>query len=355
VVVLCFSYLYRRQAVDGQRKAMIWFLLAGLLAFSPIVVKHAATVHYEEGFLIELLFLWAFAFLLTVRALADAGSERLVGVVVMALVLSFLAYLFKSSMIAVFLLTLALAGVAFVRWRSRRIVVVGVLCLVCMGGWGFRNLAVSDHFSVMTSFDGQNSYRGLSSEGRQIYPELYLDRLFDSKVAYLPGGERVDLPALPAMETFPDEWAQDRYYKAEAKDWLLSHPGEWVQFTVKKVRHFFAGIHKTPYTYENDARNLPMSIEGIVTTAWLLLGRALELTLVGLVVVLWRQRDRAARAMCAAAVLMNGAYAAPYLVGFSYERHVTTYLVIVTACVAMLLAELRQRSSVPADPDRADT
>lgn len=355
VIVLCFRYLYRRQAADPQRKAWVWFVIAGLLALSPIVIKHAATVHYEEGFLIELLFLWAFAFLLAVRHLADPDSVKQVGVVLMALVLAFLAYFFKSSMIAVFVLTLALAGIAFLRWRSRSIVVVGLLCVVCMGGWGVRNLAVTDHFSVMTSFDGQNSYRGLTSEGREIYPELYLDRLFDAKVAYLPDGQRVDLPPLPAMESFSDEWAHDRYYKTKAKTWLLNHPTEWLQYTGEKAWNFFVGIHKTPYTYDSDARNVPKSAEDVLTTAWLLMGRLLQVAMVGLLIVLWRRRDRTARALCAGVVAMNGAYAAPYLVGFNYERHVTTYLVIVAACVAVLLTEVLQRRAAPAAVEEAAT
>jgi len=355
VVFFGFRYLIRQQAGPNAHKTGVWFFVALVLAFSPTVIKHASTVHYEEGFLIELLFLWCFAFLVAVQQLASPvlDRSRRDGVLMLALVLSALAYLFKSSMIVVFALTLLLAGVWLMRGRSRRVLVTAVLCLACLIGWGVRNLVVTDHFSVMTSFDGQNSYRGMSSEGLEIYPELYLDRMFDSKVAYLPGGERVRLKELPAMTSFTDEWAQDRYYKAQSRDWLIAHPGEWLVFTGKKAWNFFAGVHKTPYTYTNDARAVSPSLEDRVTMAWLLGGRLLELAMIVLLVGLWRRRDRVGRALCGGVVAANLAYAAPYLVGFNYERHVTTYLVIVAVCVAVLLTEfLRTRGSEPEQADR---
>ena len=362
VVVIGFRYLIRLQAGSDAHKTGAWFLVALVLGFSPTVIKHAATVHYEEGFLIELLFLWCFAFLVALHQWADSASDRVRrdGVVVFALTLSTLAYLLKSSMIAVLALSLLLAAVWFLRTKSRRVLVAAVLSLTCVTGWGVRNLVVTDHFSVMTSFDGQNSYRGMSSEGRQLFPELYLDRMFDSKVAYLPDGERIPLVPLPAIADFKDEWAQDRYYKTKSAEWLLAHPGEWVGYTVKKAWNFFGGVHKTPYTYSNDARGLRPNIEDRATMLWLIGGRALEVAMVALLIGLWRRRDRITRTLCVGVVAANLAYAAPYLVGFNYERHVTTYLVIVAACVGVLLTEFlrgrtRDPESEPQPEDEAAT
>lgn len=345
-VFACFRYLLRRQPGATEVKAWVWFVVAGILACSPAVIKHATTVHYEEGFLIEILFLWVFALLLAARRIGGAKEEDSdPGIYVMIVVLGALAYLFKSSMIAVLVLSLVVAGVGFWRSRGRAIVVVGVLAVACVAGWGVHNQVVTHHFSVMTSFDGQNAYRGANDQGEKIYPQLYLDRLFDSEDVYLPDGERVALPHLPAISDFPNEWAQNSYYEKRAKDWTLDHPGDAARFDVKKAVNFLVGIHKTPYTYDADARNIPTTPGDALVMLWLAIGRVFELVLIGLLVVLWRRRDRAGRFMCAAVVLGNGAYAAPYLVGFNYERHVTTFLVMVAASVAVLLVELRGRST----------
>lgn len=341
--MICFRYLLRQQMGAAERKAWVWFVLIGIVAFSPTVIKHITTVHYEEGFLIEILFLWAFAFLVALRQWADRDATPAHGVITLALALSGLAYLFKSSMIAVLALTLVLAAAVYLRARARNILIVAALCVAAVAGWGVRNAVTTDHFSIMTSFDGQNAYRGLNTQGEQIYPQLYLDRLFDEEIAYLPDGRAVTLPPLPPMESFSDEWAQDAYYKEEAKEWPLDHPSLWLKYTGKKALNFFVDIRKTPYTYENDARDLSMGAGDLLIMLWLFVGRILEVLMLGLLVVVWRRRERTGRWLCGGVVAVNAAYAAPYLAGFNYERHVTTYLVIVIACVGVLLTELWER------------
>lgn len=346
LVIWSFRYLLRLQVGSDRLKTGVWFFVGGVLVLSPVVLKHIVTVHYEEAFLIEILFVWAFAFLVALRQLASGAAERNNGVVVLAVTLSSLAYLFKSSMILVFALTLLLALCWWLRGHSRAVLVTAVVSLAPMAAWGIHNQVATDHFSVMTSFDGQNSYRGLNSEGRRMYPELYLDRLFDSDAVYTPDGEEIELPTLPDRSEFSDEWSYDQHFRAEAMDWLKANPGEAAQFTLKKAWNYFGAIHKTPYTYDADARDLPTSIGDQVTMAWLLLGRLIWLGMLALLVLLWRTRDRAARWLCLGVVGINATYSGPYLVGFNYERHVTTYLVIVSACVGVLLTEyLHQRGS----------
>jgi hypothetical protein len=343
IVFVSFRSLLRQQSIINPGAAAIWSIVCLGLSLALPVIKHAAYVHYEEGFLVELMFLWTISLLMAVQFLVrndTVGANC--SIVILCLMLAVAAFFIKSSMLFVLVTSLVIALLWSAKFRDLRVLSALCLCIIAVLAWGVRNKVVTDRFSVMTSWDGPNAYRGWSEEGFMLYPDVVLDRMFDSEIAYKADGETVAIKSKPGCEQFANEWACNDYYKSLASDWLVTHPSEALQFSLRKLYLFFVTIKKTPYTYTNDARSASdvSQLETVVTSAWLLIGRIFEVVMLGLMFLLWRKRSTSARALVLGVAAVNIAYASPFLIGFNYERHVTVYLVLVIVCVAVMLAEL---------------
>lgn len=343
------TFLWRRQPEMREGELRPWVLVCMVLTMAPPVIKHASFPHYEEGLLLEMLFVWTIAGLTAIRTLSSSQSNPPArGAVILFATLGLIVYLIKSSMLLVLAGSLIVALLWASKYRDLRVLLVALLSTATVLAWGARNHTVTGQFSVMTSWDGSNAYRGWSEAGYRFYPDVNLDRLFDSSVAWKADGEEVAIPPLPKLKEFKDEWAKDDYLRSLAWQWMIEHPYDAICFTARKVYLFFIGIHKTPYTYTNDARGTAnrSRIEAYLTSGWLLLGRLMELALIIALFRLWRQGDGTARLLAGGTIALNLLYAAPYLAGFSYERHVTVYLVMVAASLAFISVELRRRQSI---------
>lgn len=321
-----------------------WSAFGVLLSLSPAVVKHAAALSYEEGVLLGILLLWAYSYLLLVFIYTKEGWDgRRRSLAIATIALATVAHLAKSSMVLILLLSMAITLLVAVRRRD--VVVAGavVLCVSLVAGWGIRNEIATGHFSIMSSWDGDHLFRGWNTDSENLYPDVNLDRIFDSKIAYLASGEAVNIQWTFLPEHPHTEWGYDTYFRSLAWTWIRTHPSKAFRFLARKVYVFAATIRKTPYTYTNDARgSLRPSPALYLTDAWLFIGRCLEVLLVVLMVILWRTRDASSRYLFGAAVAACSAYAAPYIIGFSYERHVTVFFVIVAVCCAVLGAQAWQ-------------
>lgn len=344
-VVWSFRHLLRSQQVFHSKALESWCWLLPVVVLSPAVIKHASAITYEEGILIELGLLWTFAFLLTARMLANKEAGAKAGPAVMMVLLSAVIYMAKSSMLSLLMASLLL-GLLVVIQRRHWPTLVSLLCALSLPlAWGVRNENVTGRFSVMTSWDGENMYRGASDLGYRLYPDVMLDRIFDSSEFHLRDGTVVKHEALPSIGHFKDEWVWNDHYRALALQWVQQHPAEALLYTGQKVFNFFVRIEKTPYQYQSDGSEIAQrfGVQNLLTMAWLLAGRLLTVVML---VLLWRlamRRDTGSVHLVLGVLMVNAAYAAPYILGFNYERHITPYLVIVTACVAMLLAQWRER------------
>lgn len=337
LVASSVRYLLDLQPDRGQA-SNVWSALCLLLSLSPPVVKHASSPHYEEGFLLEIVPIWCVAFLTTARSIWDGAAAPSHGVVVLTVLSGLSAFMLKSSMMLLLLLSeiaaLASALLRGDRWSMLPVALSGA----AVAAWGIRNQRVTGRFALRTSWDGENLYRGWSEGGYRLYPDVDLDRLFDSQVAYRADGESVVLAQQPSMRGFEDEWAWDSYYRREALSWMKDHPVSGTKYTLRKAWNFFASIKATPYTRTTDARrgSRLTRIESATTSSWLLIGRGLQLLMLRLMWERWQSRSAGDRALVSAVIAANAAYSLPYLTGFNYERHVTVYLALVASCVAML-------------------
>lgn len=344
VVVVAFRRLLSQQGLVHHKAEVPWIWLLPLVVFSPAVIKHASAVTYEEGILIELVFLWAVSFMLSARLLASGRDQAGPAPVVLNLALATTIFMAKSSMLP---LLLASAGITlidlFARRRLPSLIALGV-ALALVLGWGARNESVSGRFSIMTSWDGENMYRGASDIGYALYPDVMLDRIFDASEFHMRDGRVITNTPLGSIGAFKQEWRWNDHYRDLAVSWVKNNPEKALSYTGHKLFNFFLSVEKTPYQYQSDGSEISarFSTQNLLTSAWLGIGRLLELAMAVLLIWLLRQGTRAAWSLALAVIVVNGAYAAPYVLGFNYERHITTYLVIVAACVAFLLAEWRE-------------
>ncbi len=336
-----FVYLLRVNRTFSRHALQCWSVIGVVLFFSPPVMKHAGALTYEEGILLEVLLLWSYSYLLLILSYSHSTSRRQSRILaILTIALALFAFMTKSSMLLIFVLSAITVWFIALRHRDLGTGLALVLSISMVVGWGLRNQFVTGHFSIMTSVDGNNLFRGWNSDSARVYPDILLDRIFDSRIAYLANGTAVSLQTTLPHESSWNEWDWDRYFKNRAMQWASDHRWEGLSFSARKLYWFLMAVRKTPYTYTNDARTaLRPSLELFVTDGWLLAGRCLELVLLALLWMLWRTGAPSTRCLALAAIAVCVAYATPYLIGFGYERHVTVFLVIVGVCCAVLGAQ----------------
>jgi hypothetical protein len=346
ILLSWFLYLLQMHRSLSRHATQAWSVIGLLLALSPAVAKHASALSYEEGVLLEVLLLWTYSYLLLI--LIDRNEEwsgRGRSLAIATIALATIAHLAKSSMALVLLLSAIVTLLIAIRRRDLSVALALGLCVSVVAGWGIRNKVATGHFSIMSSWDGDHLFRGWNSDSVRLYPDVNLDRIFDSKVAYLADGTMVNIQWRLPPNPFLTEWEWDAYFRSLARIWVETHPVAALRFAARKLYVFAATIRKTPYTYTNDARgSLRPSLELYLTDAWLFVGRCLEVLLLAMICTLWRTRDATLRYLAGGALAACVAYAAPYLIGFSYERHVTVFLVMVAVCCAVLGAQAWQIS-----------
>jgi len=307
-----------------------WWLLLLPLALAPPLARLACMVNCEEGLLLELLFAWAFLFLYAALAWVRGQRGDAGRLVVGCLLAATLAYLAKDAMLLVWLASLALAGAWALRQGSRRVGAAVLLSAACVAGWGMHNLEATGRLSIGTSFDGENLFRGFNAQSAVVYPDIHLDQILqevhtvrlDDGSAYLIGGY--------GSGSYGDEWQWSDHFKGLALDWVRQDPAGALRFQLKKARYFLLGLSVRPHDTLLDPADEAWA------RAFLVLGRAFELALLGLAAWLWARGGREGRVLAAAAAALNLAYAAPYLAGFGYERHVLVWLVLVAVSVFVL-------------------
>ena len=347
-LVGALGFLQARSPAQAQPLRRSFLLVLGIMVLCPPVIKHASMISYEEGFILEPLLVWMACVVISAQLLGSRAPAEAAPWIAMALLISLFVFMTKSSMVLVLALSFALGlgglGALVVEGRSMRgvapVALALLACVAVVGFWGLRQQREVGRFSIMSTWDGENLYRGNNPIAPEIYPRLSLDQLFDSHSVVLADGQVLRLPRQPGWLGYASERSWDRGYRARAIHWMIDHKRAALAFLLRKAENFLASIHKTPAVQGSGARaperSWKLRIEQATITLWLVFGRAMELLLA---YRLWhelRARDpiRAWRAGSMLAAL--AAYSAPYVVGFNYERHITPFLLLVLLCVAML-------------------
>ena len=192
---------------------------------------------------------------------------------------------------------------------------------------------------LTSSYNGENFYRGQNPYTYKMYPEINLDRIIDSREVQLNSGEVVKLPDWTVnFPQFASEWQWHDYFQNLGRQWIRDHPGQALELTLRKLYVILLEPGKVPFRQSGQLGAEPpeYSLATLLTGAgWIVLMRILFFLALGLACRhLWRWDEDWMPALFF--LLFAGAYIAPYLAGFAYQRHVTPLLVL-AACYLPLL------------------
>jgi hypothetical protein len=319
-------------SLDIQITTVGLLILYGMY-FGPQVLKHGAALDYEEGVLIDLSLCLAIAVSYLLRPQQTTSAGRRAAMAVGAVVLATVMYFTKTTALLTLLVVLTIV------LTSQNLRLGGKLACVLLvaapaGLWGAHNLSSSGVFSLSSSWNGENLFRGYDSGALAIYPQISLDRLFDSQRAVLDDGTTVALGAYKSSRCFKDEWTWSSDYSHRAWNWMKEHPYPAMAFMVKKIWVTLLEIRHTPkYGSATDKRQEGSPGLQAVMIIWMLAARVVFFGLV------WRVlsdlRSARNRLFGWAAVLLLAA-CLPYMVVFSYQRHLIPVLQFAGALLAIL-------------------
>jgi hypothetical protein len=213
-----------------------------------------------------------------------------------------------------------------------------VACLAVVASlataWAAHNLESSGVFSLSSSWNGENLYRGYNSESLAIYPQISLDRIFDSSRAVLDDGSVVPLGSHRSSRCFSDEWAWSSTYSQMSRQWVFEHPYAAATFFAKKVWVALVEVRHTP----KYGTAIEKSEEGSAATraamvGWMVAARIAFFFLLGR--ILWDLRAGRNRPYAWALALVIAA-CAPYMIAFAYQRHMIPVLELAGGLLAIL-------------------
>ncbi len=288
-------------------RAPLWavLLLLGVGLTMPRWALNVFEVGLEEGYNIPALTL-----LFTLLWFGDsAGRARLPWVLTVGGLLVLLLFL-KSSMVYWCLAVPVLVGLRWRDWRAAG----GLLLMVAAGLYALAtfNARHSGRFTIGSSWEGWNLYKGNCADTAGLYPPYSLDILdYEGKVV--------------ADRPLRDEWDHNAYFKQRAVDFIRAHPLEFLELAARKAWIFYGEIRASGLPQRGESRYARP--EYLLQIPWLLAFRVLLWAAIGLALqTLWSARWapwRSDPAMVAVTYLAFLAlYSAFHVVGFAYERHV---------------------------------
>ncbi len=320
------------------------FALIAFLALSPNLVKHAAMVDYEEGYVLELLAAAATgAIFLTASNAKTASALRYMFPVIAVSI----AYLFKSSMVVIWVVTSSLVvGLALSSRRFKLASGLIALALAAPSGWLLHNWTQGGKATIMSSYDGENAFRGWNAHTLDVYPDCTLDLLF--RQTTICGTRTMQFPAEPRRMDFANEWEWNDRYAQRARDWVVNHPAEALKILRVKLSTVFLSVRIVPHYRVTDGANdtTRTMVEEWLSGVWLSSGRALEIVWLAVIGFLIYRGDAQARHVAITSLIIPLAYALPYVFGFGYERHFSILIMLVTIGLIFSLPEVaRVRST----------
>ena len=315
----------------------VLFSLVAFLALSPNLVKHAAMVDYEEGYVLELLAAATTSTMFLVASNFKTSSALRYAAPIIAVSI---AYLFKSSMVVIWVVTSSLV-VCLALTAARLKLASGLiaLALAAPSGWLLHNWTQGGKATIMSSYDGENAFRGWNVHTLDLYPDCTLDLLFQP--ISICGLRTMQFPAEPRRADFATEWEWNDRYAQRARDWVINHQSEALKILGVKLYTVFLSVRIVPHYRVTDGANdtIRTRVEEWLSGLWLSLGRALEIVWLAVIGFLICFGDTRARRLAFTSLVIPLGYALPYVVGFGYERHFSLLIMLVTIGLIFSLPE----------------
>ena len=299
----------------------------------PQFLIHFFNIDYEEPYIIAPLAL-VFSLLLFLPR-ARSGWEF--SLFITTFLGGNLALFLTKSTLVYPVLVLAIASI---RLKPRLISIVSIACIFgAMFGMAFLNYSKSNQFTLSSSWDGWNLSKGNNEYTLDYYP------LYNCDILYRNGSMEPKRP-------FTDEWDYDRYYRDEFIRFIQKTPQDFALLTTFRFGAFFLevrpfGLNPGEVRYDSFLK--------YVGTLYMIAFRILFIgTLVSALSYLIMKCGKFGVSFLFLALVF--AYAGPFLIGFSYERHLIP-LVMPTILYAIYVVrwkkgDLEEISSVAAKPHR---
>lgn len=291
--------------VNWWRRPGIRYFSAGLFAYVllfPQVVRHGFALIPEEGYLIALM---AFLF----HGLLEAPRyTKLVQFLPYALGCG-IAYLTKGSML---LLAPVLCVLYYYRsGKTGVLLMFAAFVTAAMLLWGMTTLNNTGHFSLTTVLSGYEIWKGNNPRTLDLYPYASLD----------------DLSAeVPQKRPEENQWNWSKRLRNEAIYFLIDEPVIAVKLFALRFYRAFVSILpvRSPSWADSTYGFLRPTLKN-VGIVFMLVFRLLSLaSLAYAVVALLRQPGGSnLRSASASYLIFLAAFAAPFLIAFNYETHIT--------------------------------
>jgi len=337
IMSVIFFYLIKiffKIEKDMFKKIYIFNFFLIIIFFSPPVIKHASNVYYEEGLTIEFLILWTIFFLLCIFLIEKKLLEKNNLAPSILLLISTALYFTKETMLFCLLLSFIINIIWIRKKFSLKVLLTIILSIIVIFSWASRNYKVTNKYFIGSSINWMLTYYSFNSTSYKIYPQVALDQLFDAKEFILIDGTKIKNQEKNKLK-FENELSRNQYYKEKTFLWIKENPIIFGKFIIKKIYNFLFYIKKTPFSIGPDVQKeyFKNPTQEITILSWLLVGRFFTLVLTYLIVKNWNKK----KFLCFFIILMNLAYASPYLLAFSYERHITPFLIMAIISVWGLL------------------
>ena len=309
-----------------------YFVMIMMLPLS----KHSTSIIYEEGYFFELLIPWIVINSILIRRITHNELFNFDKLNSLNLLLGFMFFMIKSSMIVLFFWSTLLL---FIICRIKSKNILGkfsisslIFCFFVTFLWIAHNFNSGGGLKIMSSWDGENLFRGNNSVSAKIYPDISLDRLTDTEKVTLRSGEVVEFTTFPHRKEFENEWEWSSYYKNKSFEWFKEDHAAWVNFMLTKSFNFFLSMEMTPYTVDNDAkdnkRSLHQKIYYNLIILWLFVGRLLFFISNFLILREIYKFGLKNSSWLIMLLIPSALYTIPYIIGINYERHISPFLLM---------------------------
>lgn len=297
-VLFAFALAWRHAPSWQLRRATFSIFLLALLL--PPTLDTAVNLNFEEAYFYSLLAL-AVALLLFPEE-SRRHPRRWTALLLLS---AALPYLTKSAMLLSSSFLVLMAAIYVARSLRRPAWAIALLlsfaCVPVL--WGVSQHHTSGRFTVGTSLDGVNLYKGNNPFFLERYPpfrgasqDIYEASLFAGRVSPI------------------DEWDANNFGLASAKSYVRAHPLQTVHADLRKAFVFFFGIQRNA----GEAAYSPF-LETAFTVG-LILARLLLLSTILLAL---RQLIKRREGRFPALVFLGLVFcvAVPYVLGFALTRH----------------------------------
>ena len=296
----------------------VFILLIFFALTFPRWVLHYFQINTEESYIIP-FFAFYIAYLLF-------NSDKHYDFILF--VMSIIGLLYSKNS----LLFVALVSPVFYFIRYRKSPNLFIIITVFLAGLFFLayfNYLNAGKFTVNSSWEGWNLYKGNNPNTLAYYPEKSLDQLdYDGLIPH-------------RLKPFQSEWEYSDFLKSKAVDFIHSHPLEFLKLIGLKAYLFFLA----PFS---PACCSPSGLLKIINNVYLLFYRLLFISSLGwFFYQLARKSKMNTEALQVSLLYLTVLFlfSGFYIIGFVYERHITP-IVLPTVFYAVKILSISRRLDI---------